>query len=138
MGTSVNNSFDRRVICYGIRIVGMTQKRSYPITGLHRPLGLEELEAPRTYNRQMKVIRLLALCTGRLYPPGKIPGTHFYQRLSRPQGHNATGRIKSLKNSSDSIGNRTHDLPACSAVPQPTAPPRTRMTQQLRKNSYGH
>jgi len=25
----------------------------------------------------------------------------------------------SMKNSSDTIGNRTHDLPACSAVPQP-------------------
>ena len=24
----------------------------------------------------------------------------------------------------DTIGNRTRDLPACSAVPQPTAPPR--------------
>jgi hypothetical protein len=30
----------------------------------------------------------------------------------------------SLKNSGDSIGNRTRDLPACSAVPQTTAPPR--------------
>ena len=30
----------------------------------------------------------------------------------------------SMKNSSDTIGNRTHDLPTCSAVPQPTAPPR--------------
>ena len=30
-----------------------------------------------------------------------------------------------MKNSSDSIGNRTRFLPACSAVPQPTAPPRT-------------
>ena len=29
-----------------------------------------------------------------------------------------------MKNSNDTIGNRTHDLPACSAVPQPTAPPR--------------
>ena len=45
--------------------------------------------------------------------------------LSRPQGHKATGRIKSLKNSSDFIGNRTRDVPGCSAVPQPTAPPRT-------------
>jgi hypothetical protein len=45
-------------------------------------------------------------------PPGRIPGTHFCQRLSRPQGYNATGRIKSLKNSSDPIGNRTRDLPA--------------------------
>ena len=30
----------------------------------------------------------------------------------------------SVKNSSDTIGNRTRDVPACSAVPQPTAPPR--------------
>jgi hypothetical protein len=30
----------------------------------------------------------------------------------------------SIKNSNDTIGNRTRDLPACSAVPQPTAPPR--------------
>ena len=30
----------------------------------------------------------------------------------------------SMKNSNDTIGNRTRDLPACSAVPQPTAPPR--------------
>jgi hypothetical protein len=58
-------------------------------------------------------------------PPGRIPGTHFCYRLSRPQGHNATGRIKSLKNSSDSIGNRTRDLPVRSTVPQPTVPPRT-------------
>ena len=30
-----------------------------------------------------------------------------------------------MKNSSETIGNRTRDLPACSAVPQRTAPPRT-------------
>ena len=29
----------------------------------------------------------------------------------------------SMKNSSDTIGNRTRDLPACSALPQPTALP---------------
>jgi hypothetical protein len=28
-----------------------------------------------------------------------------------------------MKKSNDTIGNRTHDLPACSAVRQPTAPP---------------
>jgi len=43
--------------------------------------------------------------------------------LSQPQGHSAAGRIVSMKNSSDTIGNRTRDLLACSAVPQPTAPP---------------
>ena len=29
-----------------------------------------------------------------------------------------------MKNSSNTIGNRTHDIPACSALPEPTAPPR--------------
>jgi hypothetical protein len=29
-----------------------------------------------------------------------------------------------MKNSKDTIGNRTHEFPACGAVPQPTAPPR--------------
>ena len=32
-----------------------------------------------------------------------------------------------MKNSNDTIGNRTRDLPACSAVPQPNAPPRDRV-----------
>jgi hypothetical protein len=59
---------------------------------------------------------LSALRTGHLLPPGNTPGTHFCYRLSRPQGHSATGRIMSLKNSNDTIGNRTRDLPACSAV----------------------
>jgi hypothetical protein len=29
-------------------------------------------------------------------PPRKIPGTHFCQRLSRPQGHNAAGSNQNL------------------------------------------
>jgi hypothetical protein len=49
-------------------------------------------------------------------PPGNTPGTHFCYRLSRPQGHSATGRILSLKNSNDTIRNRTRDLPVCSVV----------------------
>ena len=57
-------------------------------------------------------------------PPGNIHGTHFCQRLSQPQDHSAAGRIKSMKNSNDTIGNRNRDLPACSVVSQPTAPPR--------------
>jgi hypothetical protein len=52
-------------------------------------------------------------------PPGNIPGTHFCKRLSRPQGHSAAGRIMSMKNSNDTMGNRSRDLPVCSAVPQP-------------------
>jgi len=55
--------------------------------------------------------------------PGNIPGTHFCYKLSQPQGHSAAGRIISMKNSNDIIGNRTRELPTCSAVPQPTALP---------------
>jgi hypothetical protein len=106
----------------GLHLVYWTFKRySNPITGLDRRWGFQEVEAPRF---QDKVVRLSALCTGRLYPPPNIPGTHFYQRLNQPQGHSEARWIMSMKNSNDTIGNRTCDLPVCSTVPQPTAPPR--------------
>jgi hypothetical protein len=57
----------------------------------------------------------------RLYPPGIIPGIHFCK------SHVAAGRIMWMKNS-DTIGNRTRDLPACSAVPQPTVLSRAPLT----------
>jgi len=56
-------------------------------------------------------------------PPRKYSWYYFCQRLSRPQGHSAARRIMSIKNSTDSIGNRTCDLLAGSAVPQPNVPP---------------
>jgi len=43
------------------------------------------------------VVRLSAPCTGRLYIPANIPGIHFCSKLSTLQGHNAAGRIKSMK-----------------------------------------
>jgi len=48
-------------------------------TGLERPSGFQEVEAPRFQdNQHMKVVGLSALPTGRLPPPpGIIPGTHF-------------------------------------------------------------
>ena len=69
----------------------------------------------------MKVVRLLALGTGRLYlhTSRNIPGTHLCYGLSRSKGNSAVGRIVSMTPS----GNRTRDLPACSTVPQTTAPP---------------
>jgi hypothetical protein len=60
----------------------------------------------------------------------KIPGTHFCYRLSRPQGHSAAGRIRSIEKSNDLIASRTRDLPACSTVPQPTMLPGTLMVIQ--------
>jgi hypothetical protein len=54
------------------------------------------------------------------FTPKKIPDIHFCLRLSRPQGHRATGSVKSVEKSSDLFGNRPRDLPVCSIVPQPT------------------
>jgi hypothetical protein len=102
------------------------ERYSNPITVLDRPRGLQAVEASRFQDkRHMKVVRS-ALRIGRLYPPENIRGTHFCCRSSQHQGHSGVGRFMSMKNSNDTIGNRTRDLPACSAVPQPTVPKRTR------------
>ena len=56
-------------------------------------------------------------------PPKDIRISHSCKRLSRPQDLSAAGSFMSIKNCNDTIENRTRDLPACSAMPQPTAPP---------------
>jgi hypothetical protein len=47
----------------------MNTVKNFPATGLDRPLGLQEVEAPEFLDiRHMKVVRLSALRTGRPYP----------------------------------------------------------------------
>jgi hypothetical protein len=87
-------------------------------TGLERLWGLQEVENPRFQdsNRHRKAtVRFPALRTGPLFAPGNNPSTHFCSRLSRPQGHSTAGRFMLIKNSSDTIGIRTRDLPDCRA-----------------------
>ena len=60
--------------------------------------------------------KVVSLTHQPLLPPGNTPGTHFYYRLRRPQGHTAIGRIISMKDSNDTIWNRTSDLPKCSTA----------------------
>ena len=57
-------------------------------------------------------------------PPENISVLISVRGWVNPQGHSAAGRIVSMKHFTDTIGNRTRDLLACSAVPQPTAVPR--------------
>jgi hypothetical protein len=52
-------------------------------------------------------------------PSRNISGTYFCKGPSRSQGRSAAGRIILMKNSTDTIGNRSLDLPVCSAIPQP-------------------
>jgi hypothetical protein len=55
-------------------------------------------------------------------PPRKYSWYSFLLEDGSTPGQQCGRRIMSKKNSNDTIRNQTHDLPACSAVPQPTAP----------------
>lgn len=59
------------------------------------------------------------------FTPREDPWYSFLLETELPQGHGACGRIMSMKNSSDGIGNRTREQPTYSTVAQPTALLRT-------------
>jgi hypothetical protein len=74
----------------------------------------------------MKAVRFRALRANRLYPPfpsRKYPWHTLLLEAESTQRHSATESFMSMKNSNDTIGNRTRDFPVCSAVLQPTPPP---------------
>ena len=60
---------ETRQICIYIQFCHCVNQQQSPIRGLERHRGFQEVEAPRFQdNRHMKVVRLSALRTGRLYP----------------------------------------------------------------------
>jgi hypothetical protein len=71
--------------------------------------GFQEVEVPRLGGKGVSPTHRSSL------PPVVTRGPDFYNRQNRTQGHNAAGRIMSMKNFNDIIGNLTRDLPACSA-----------------------
>jgi hypothetical protein len=73
--------------------------------------------------KSQMAMKLSALRAVRTFTPIKIPGDYFCLRLSRPQGHSAVGRIRSIEKSNNLIRNRNRDFPARSIVPQPTMLP---------------
>ena len=62
----------------------------------------------------------------------------WYSLLLQPESiprSFAPGKFKSMKNPNDPIGNRIRNLPACSALPQPAAPPRIPQMVKVYKTS---
>jgi hypothetical protein len=88
-----------------------------PLQAWSGPEGSRKLRFPDFIITAQDVGKLVSLTHWPPLPPVNTPGTHFFYSLGQPQGHSATGRIMSLKNSNDTIGNRTRDLPVCSVVP---------------------
>jgi hypothetical protein len=108
--------------------------RAIPVTGRGSPYGCETSRLPHFLDNQLTDYGEVVSLT-RLPPitPRKIPGTHFCQRLSQPQGHTAARWIRSIEKSNGLIRNRIRDLPACSIAPQPTTLPGAPLTN-YRKN----
>jgi hypothetical protein len=90
------------------KVVNKLVSYSYPFTGTHRPLGFQKFEAPRIL-RQLaheggKVVRPTHQAT---FTPREDPWYSFLLEVELTQGHSAPGRIKSMKNLKDPIGNQT-------------------------------
>jgi hypothetical protein len=66
------------------------------------------------------VVRVVSLICQLPFIPQEDSWYFFLLDANRPQGYSMAGRIRSIETFSDLIRNQTHDLPACSIVPQTT------------------
>jgi hypothetical protein len=95
---------------------GKGKGKAIPLQALTGPEGSRRLRLP-----DFKTISIWRwqVCQSAALTSRKYSWYSFMLEAESTQGHSATGRIMSMKKSSDTIGNRTRGLPVCSAVPQP-------------------
>ena len=97
-------------------IVALVKGKSVPLQAWSGPKGSKKLRFPDFMTTVQGGGKIVSLTHPPPLPPGNSPGTHFCWRLIRPKGHSAIGRIVSMKNSNETIWNRTNDLPICSTA----------------------
>jgi len=82
-----------------VTLFKMVKGKSVPLQAWSGPGGSRKLRFPDFVTTAQHGGKVVSLTHRPPLPPGNTPGTHFCQRLSRPQGHSAIGRIfMSMKN----------------------------------------
>ena len=90
--------------------------KAVPLQAWSGPEGSRKLRSPYFMTTANDGGKMVSLKHRPPLSPRNTPGTHFCSRLRRPQGHSAIGRIISMKNSNDTIWNRTSDLNHCATA----------------------
>jgi hypothetical protein len=117
MRTEYRQNFDTALALSITKAVKKSNAIAVPLQAWSGPEGSRKLSFPDYMTTAQDGGNIVSLTHWPPLPPGNAPGTHFYWRLSRSQGHSAIGRIMSMKNSNDTFWNRTSDLPICRTVP---------------------
>jgi hypothetical protein len=94
----------------------LKKNKAVPLQAWSGPEGSRKLKFPDFMTAAQDGGKVVSLTHRPPLSSENTPGAHISQRLSRPQGHSASGRIILLKNSNDTIGNRTRNLPIYSVV----------------------
>ena len=70
-------------VCIYIRTSSTYGSKVIPVHVLEGPEGPRGVQVPRIFTQSAhESARLSSLCTSRLYPPWRTPGTHFYEILN--------------------------------------------------------
>jgi hypothetical protein len=75
----------------------MRKGKAVPLQAWSGPEGSRKLRFPDFITTAQDCRKVVSLTHRPPLPPGNTPGTHFCWRLSRRQGHSATGRIVTEK-----------------------------------------